>query len=60
MTPEELHKQELGVEPVIIGLHWDDVQERIMDAIEQGVPYNEENELAPQELEDFESGELVF
>ena len=60
MTPEEIHEEELGVEPVVIGLHWDDVQERILDAIEQGVPYNEEKELTPSQLKDFESGDLVF
>lgn len=60
MTPSEAHVERFGVEPVVIGLHWIDVQQRIIEAIERGEPYNEEAELSPDELEQYKAGELVF
>lgn len=60
MTPIELHKRVFGVEPVVIGLHWEDVQDRIIEAIESGEPYDEEKELTPEQLKQYEAGELIF
>jgi len=57
---DALHKTIFGVEPVVIGLHWHDVQERIIQAIESGVPYNEQNELSASDLAAYLLGNLVF
>lgn len=57
---EKMHKEVFGVDPVIIGLHWDDIEKRLIDAIEAGIPYNEEKELTTQELVDYRAGNLIF
>lgn len=59
-TPYEFHKEVFGVDPVVIGLNWNDVHERISDAIMNGTPYDETKELTPQELAAFEAGDLIF
>jgi hypothetical protein len=59
----ERHEQEFGVEPIIIGLFWDDpdkIQKNIIDAIEKGKPYNEEEMLDDDDLEAFEEGNLFL
>jgi hypothetical protein len=57
---EAIHKQVFGVPPVVIGLHWHDIQDRIIQAIESGRPYNEEEELSAVDLAAYKRGELVF
>lgn len=57
---EQIHKDVFGVAPVVIGLHWDDIQQRLIDAIESGIPYNEERELTTEELVEFRAGRLSF
>ena len=57
------HKKEFGVEPVIIGMFWDNpdkVSNEIIEAIEKGKPYNEEDLLSKEELEAFNRGDLLF
>lgn len=57
------HKEEFGIDPVIIGLYWNN-EEKLIDAldraIEEGTPYDELSKLSPSEREAYESGELVF
>jgi len=60
MTPIEIHKKAFGVKPVVIGLHWQDSNERIIDAVLNNTPYDETKELTPQELAAFEAGDLIF
>jgi hypothetical protein len=57
---ETIHEQVFGVAPVVIGLHWDELQDRIIAAIESGTPYNEEAELSIVDLAAYKRGELVF
>lgn len=57
------HLEEFGVEPVIIGLYWDNqgkLVDAIYDAIEDGKPYDELDKLTPEEREAYENGELQF
>jgi 3-oxoacyl-[acyl-carrier-protein] synthase III len=57
------HKQKFGVNPVIIGLFWDNpnqVEKNIIEAIEKGEPYNEEKLITDDELESLEDGELFL
>jgi hypothetical protein len=56
----EIHKDVFGVEPIIIGLHWNDIDDRLIEAIESGIPYNEEKELTTAELVDYRAGRLIF
>jgi DNA repair photolyase len=56
----EVHKQIFGVEPVVIGLNWDSVEELIVKAIEDNLPYDETKLLTPEELKMFNAGNLVF
>jgi hypothetical protein len=56
----DLHKEVFGVAPIVIGLHWQDATERILAAIDADKPYNEENELTPEDLASYRNGELVF
>jgi hypothetical protein len=56
----KLHKEVFDVEPVIIGLHWDDLDDRLFDAIENNTPYDETKELSAAELKAFNKSELVF
>lgn len=57
------HKEKFGVEPVIIGLQWDDREElldKIEEAIESGKPYSEYDELTDEEKKAYDAGELEF
>jgi hypothetical protein len=57
------HKKLFGVEPVVIGLFFDDMRELfdgIAQAINKGIPYNEYDLLTPEEREAFEKGDLRF
>jgi DNA repair photolyase len=56
----KLHKEIFGIEPVIIGLHWHDIEQRLIDAMESGIAYNEERELTTAELVDYRAGNLSF
>jgi len=53
------HVEQFGVEPVVIGLYPWDTAQRISEAIEDGEPYNEKEDLSPLELERFERGDLL-
>lgn|GEM_PF-3806262 len=55
-----LHKEEFGIEPVIIGAERDDIIGAIVESIEDGVPYDEYKQLTPEAREAFDKGELVF
>jgi DNA repair photolyase len=57
---EKIHKDIFGIAPVIIGLHWDEIEQRLIDAIESGIPYNEEKELTTEELIEFRAGKISF
>ena len=62
-TLEEIHKDKLGIEPIIIGINWRDPQaviDGILKAIETEIPYDETKELDKEEFEAYENGELVF
>lgn len=56
----EEHIKKFGVEPIVIGLHWEDSWERIVDSLDGDTPYNEEKELSEEELAAFKRGELLF
>ena len=59
----EKHMEKFGVEPVIIGLRWQEpdlIESMVHQAIDNGKPYNEEKELSTDELELFKKGELFF
>ena len=56
----KMHKEIFGIDPVIIGLHWHDIEDRLIEAMETGVAYNEERELTTQELVDYRAGKLAF
>lgn len=60
MNVFELHLEVFGVYPVVIGANWEDVPDRILSAIEAGVPYDETKELDKDLLDAFNSGEIVF
>lgn len=55
-----LHKEIFNVDPVIIGLHWADVDDRLFNSIENNTPYDETKELTQAELQAFNKGDLVF
>jgi hypothetical protein len=57
---EKIHEEVFGIPPVIIGLHWDDVEDRLIAAINSDTPYNEEKELTPVELAEFRAERAVF
>ena len=57
------HKNKFDIEPIIIGILWDDMVElekNILKAIETNTPYNELDFLTDEEKEAFEKGELLF
>jgi len=56
----KMHKEIFGIDPVIIGLHWHDIEDRLIEAMETGVAYNEERELTTAELVDYRAGKLAF
>ena len=57
------HIEIFGVEPYVIGLYWAN-QELLLDniyqAIEDEQPYDERLELTPDELQDYNKGQLRF
>jgi len=63
MTIEEEHKDKFGVEPIIIGINFNDadaVANGIFQAIQTNTPYNEYHLLTKEEQKSFDNGELVF
>jgi len=57
------HKEFFGVEPIIIGLFWNDpesVVDGIINAMKINKPYNEEKLLSKKELIAFKDGNLLF
>ena len=57
------HKEKFGVEPVLIGIQWEDQEElfdKIEEAIENGKPFNEYDELTDEEKEAYDAGDLLF
>jgi DNA repair photolyase len=56
----KMHEEIFGIAPVIIGLHWHDIEDRLIEAMETGVAYNEERELTTAELVDYRAGKLDF
>ena len=57
------HIKKFGVEPVIIGINWsnlDAIIDGIEKALETNKPYDEHDQLSKEELEAFKSGGLVF
>ena len=56
----KIHKQVFGVDPVIIGLNWDNAEDLIVEAIQNNVPYDETKMLSPEELKMFNDGKLFF
>jgi len=57
---EKLHREIFSIDPVVIGLHWSDIEDRLIQAIESGIPYNEERELSQGELAAYKEGKLSF
>lgn len=60
MNVYEMHAKVFGVEPIVIGLYWSDVNERIAKAIETGKPYNEREMADPELLKAYDAGDIVF
>lgn len=56
----ELHIEEFGVEPFFIGAAWLDVDDKILEAIKNGVPYDERQQLPRDLLAQFDAGEILF
>ena len=56
----ELHIETFGVEPFVIGANWRNVDDKIAEAIDRGVPYDERRELDRDVLAQFEAGEILF
>jgi len=57
------HKEKFDIEPIIIGIFWDDTEKEkdgIIEAIKNNKPYNERELLTKDELKAFDKGELVF
>ena len=58
-----LHITIFGIEPIIIGMFWEDNNveiDNIINAIEEGKPYNEYEMLTKEEQISFDKGELLF
>ena len=59
----EKHIEKFGVEPVVIGIRWEEpdlIEKMVYQAIAEGKPYNEEDELTSEELKAFKDGRLFF
>ena len=57
------HKEKFGVEPLIIGMYWNNTEQlviNLLEAIEDNKPYNEYNLLTKEERIAFNSGKLLF
>ncbi len=57
------HIQKFGVEPIVIGVNWNNpgfIVRGILKALETGIPYDENDQLSKDELEAFNNGDLVF
>lgn len=57
------HKEKFGIEPVLIGMFWNDREQElkgILEAIEKGKPYNEYEMLSKEEQKEYDEGNLVF
>ena len=57
------HKETFGVEPIDIGMFWDNpiqYEENIKQAIKDNKPYNEYEMLTKEEQKAFDKGELLF
>ena len=59
----KLYKEKFGVEPLIIGMYWNNTEQlviNLLEAIEDNKPYNEYNLLTKEERIAFNSGKLLF
>ena len=59
----DLHNETFGKAPNIIGLLWSKPEvlgKQLRKSIDDGVPYDEMNELTDEEREQFERGEILF
>lgn len=57
------HTDKFGVEPVVIGMFWNQpekIRAGIAAAIKNNKPYNERDFLSKKELKDFDAGNLLF
>ena len=57
------HKELFGVDPIFIGLFWDDTEKQfdgVSDAIDNGVPYDEYKMLSKSDQEAYDNGDLLF
>lgn len=60
---QNLHKEKYGVEPNVIGLLWNDIDEQIellIKAVEGDKPYDEYQMLSKEEQAAFDKGDLFF
>jgi DNA repair photolyase len=60
MNVYELHQDVFGVSPIIIGINWEDLPDRILSAIEDGVPYDETREIERDLLAGLNDGQVYF
>lgn len=59
----KLHVEKLGVEPITIGMFWNNTKKKIeliLKAIETNKPYNEYEMLTKEEQKAFDDGDLLF
>lgn len=54
------HKELFGKEPIIIGIYFTDVWERVAASIARNEEYNELQELTRQQKDEYEKGNLLF
>ena len=57
------HIQKFNVEPIVIGINWDNIDaiiDGIEKALETDIPYDEHNLLSKEELEAFKKSNLFF
>ncbi len=60
---QNLHKEKYGVEPNVIGLLWNDIDEQIellIKAVEGDKPYDEYQMLSKEDQAAFDKGDLFF
>lgn len=59
----KLHIEAFGIEPIIIGMFWDDqdrTERNVMRAIKAGKPYDELSMLEKEDRKSYNSGGLFF
>ena len=63
MNVYDWHKEEFGVKPVVIGVHWKD-ESKLLDAIEESIymsiTYDEYRDLSGSDKELYDKGLLLF